>query len=69
MGGKMKKQEKDKCSVSKAKIVVNRTFGTANLLELYSEYVAKKICEEMKNNWKDCIFDKTGKALYNRFIT
>ena len=34
----------------KTTIRIERTFGTANLLELYSEYVAKKICEEMKNN-------------------
>ena len=34
----------------KISIQIKRTFGTANLLELYSEYVAKKICEEMKNN-------------------
>ena len=30
------------------KIIVVRNFGTAKLLELYSEYVAKKICDGMK---------------------
>lgn len=29
-------------------IVVSRIFGKADLLELYSEYVAKKICEQVK---------------------
>ncbi len=41
---------KDCSKEPKTSIQINRTFGTANLLELYSEYVAKKICEEMKNN-------------------
>ena len=47
---KEKGQIVEEYQLVKAKIVVNRTFGTANMLELYSEYVAKKICEEMKNN-------------------
>ena len=31
------------------KIIVVRNFGTAKLLELYSEYVAKQICKDMKS--------------------
>ena len=41
---------KDSGKEPRTSIQINRTFGSANLLELYSEYVAKKICEEMKNN-------------------
>ena len=39
---------KENSNESKTTIQIMRSFGTANLLELYSEYVAKKICEEVK---------------------
>ena len=41
---------KDSGKEPRTSIQIKRTFGMANLLDLYSEYVAKKICEEMKNN-------------------
>ena len=41
---------KDSGKEPKTSIHINRTFGTANLLELYSDYIAKKICEEVKNS-------------------
>jgi hypothetical protein len=41
---------KDSGKEPKTSIQINRTFGTANLLELYSDYIAKKICEEVKNS-------------------
>lgn len=31
-----------------SKIIIRRTFGDQNLLELYADYVAGKILEEMK---------------------
>ena len=31
-----------------SKIIIRRTFGDQNLLELYADYVAEKILEEMK---------------------
>ena len=31
-----------------AKIIIRRTFGTQNLLELYADYVAEKVMEEMR---------------------
>ena len=34
----------------KTTIQIKRTFGMANLLELYSDYVAKKICEEVNGS-------------------
>ena len=39
---------KENGNESKTAIQIMRRFGTANLVELYSEYVAKKICEEVK---------------------
>ena len=31
-----------------SKIIIRRTFGDQNLLELYADYVAEKIMEEMR---------------------
>ncbi len=36
--------------VTKIKIKVIRTFGTQNLCEIYSDYVAKQIREEIKKS-------------------
>ena len=31
-----------------SKIIIRRTFGDQNLLELYADYVAEKVMEEMR---------------------
>lgn len=36
----------------KTKIIVERSFGSGNLLELYSDYVAGKVQKQMKNHRK-----------------
>ena len=39
---------KKNATSSKTKIIVERTFGDGDLLELYAEYVAGKIRQRMK---------------------
>lgn len=44
----MNENIKNKDKESKVKIVVTRSFGTQNLLEIYADYVAKKIRELLR---------------------
>ena len=39
-----------------SRIIIRRTFGDQNLLELYSDYVAEKIMEEIQRTKESPVF-------------
>ena len=75
MNANIENNEKTK----KVKITVTRTFGTHCLLEIYTDYVAKKIKDNLrkeggKKDEKDpkkiiCTFDVFKLRLYNKSTT
>ena len=75
----MSKNIKNKEKEFKVKFIVSRTFGKQNLLEIYSDYVAKKLIiffvkkgrKKMKKNLKIiiCTFDLFILLRYNECTT
>ena len=46
--GKANPKAEDPEEPRQSKIIIRRTFGDQNLLEIYADYVAEKVMEEMR---------------------
>ena len=49
MNANIKNNDKE----SRVKIIVSRSFGTQNIIEIYSDYVAKKIRDKIRIKKED----------------